>query len=54
MNQLPSEYNSVLGNSVKLNGKQKDLLSDLKLIQYDLTQGKRYLNDSKTFYQFPK
>lgn len=54
MNQLPSEYNSVLGNSVKLNGKQKDLLSDLKLIQYDLTQGKGYLNDSKTFYQFPK
>ena len=54
MNQLPSEYNSVLGNSVKLNGKQKDLLSDLKLIQYDLTQGKGYLNDSKTFYRFPK
>lgn len=53
LNKLPSEYNSGIGNSVELTSEQKLLLNDLKLVQYDLTEGKGYLSNSNSFYQSP-
>jgi hypothetical protein len=37
-----SEFVNESGKVVKLNKKQRQLLADYKLIQYDLTAGKNY------------
>lgn len=48
---LPAEYNSSLSTQVDLNEEQKKLAEDLKIIQYDLTSGKHYLEESSSFFQ---
>ena len=53
MQELPAEYDSALGSTVKLSSKQKEILEDLKIIQYDLTEGKGYLKSTSSFYKLP-
>ena len=48
---LPAEYNSSLSTQVDLNEEQKKLAEDLKIIQYDLTSGEHYLEESSPFFQ---
>lgn len=38
----------------KLDGDGKEIAKDLKLIQYDLTEGKNYINNYKDFFTFPE
>jgi phosphoglycerol transferase MdoB-like AlkP superfamily enzyme len=56
MEELPAEYNSGAAGDVQssFNENQKNLLNDLKLVQYDLTSGKNYLKEDNPFFKYPK
>lgn len=48
---VPAEYNTPIGKTVKLDKSQEAILDDLKIIQYDLTSGQQYLDASSSFYK---
>ncbi|GAB2025136.1 hypothetical protein OfM1_12070 [Lactovum odontotermitis] len=51
MQKVPAEFDTRFSGDLKLNAEQKQLISDLKMVQYDLTAGKHYLTAKSSFFK---
>lgn len=49
--EVPAQFNSPIGSSVELNEEQKEIINDLRIIQYDLTSGQHYLKKGSPFFK---